>query len=117
MGAGPLHGLANQEVLKWILELQEEFKNRGQEVTHDSIREFAWETLNAKRVIPGYGHASFARQTPVTLHSVCSHGSICRTMSCSRLWAPSTRSSQTFSQNMARLKILIRTSTHTSVCS
>merc|ERR1719261_481111 len=47
--AGPLHGLANQEVLKWILDLQAEFKSRGQEVTHESIREFAWETLNAKR--------------------------------------------------------------------
>lgn len=62
--AGPLHGLANQEVLKWILDLQAEFKSRGQEVTHESIREFAWETLNAKRVIPGYGHAVLRKTDP-----------------------------------------------------
>merc|ERR1712010_329791 len=62
--AGPLHGLANQEVLKWILDLQAEFKRRGQEVTHESIREFAWETLNAKRVIPGYGHAVLRKTDP-----------------------------------------------------
>ena len=48
--AGPLHGLANQEVLGWILSLQETFKERGTEVNHDSIREYAWETLNSGKV-------------------------------------------------------------------
>ena len=62
--AGPLHGLANQEVLRWILDLQAEFKKRGQEVNHDSIREFAWETLNSGRVIPGYGHAVLRKTDP-----------------------------------------------------
>ena len=62
--AGPLHGLANQEVLRWILELQAEFKARGKEVNHDSIREFAWETLNGGRVIPGYGHAVLRKTDP-----------------------------------------------------
>ena len=62
--AGPLHGLANQEVLGWILELQRVFKERGLEVNHDTIREYAWETLNSGRVIPGYGHAVLRQTDP-----------------------------------------------------
>ena len=52
--AGPLHGLANQECIKWILDVMEKF---GGVPTQEQIREFAWETLRAGRVIPGYGHA------------------------------------------------------------
>ncbi len=52
--AGPLHGLANQECLKWILEVMEEL---GGSPTEEQIREHAWETLNSGKVIPGYGHA------------------------------------------------------------
>lgn len=62
--AGPLHGLANQEVLKWIMDLQAEFKAAGKEVNHDTIREFAWDTLNAGKVIPGYGHAVLRKTDP-----------------------------------------------------
>jgi citrate synthase len=52
--AGPLHGLANQECLSWILETMEKF---GGTPTEDQIRQFAFETLRAGQVIPGYGHA------------------------------------------------------------
>lgn len=52
--AGPLHGLANQECLKWILETMEKF---GGVPTEEQLEKFAWDTLNAGRVIPGYGHA------------------------------------------------------------
>lgn len=62
--AGPLHGLANQEVLSWVLDLQATFKERGLEVNHDTIRDFAWETLNSGRVIPGYGHAVLRQTDP-----------------------------------------------------
>ncbi|MBN2048712.1 MAG: citrate (Si)-synthase [Anaerolineaceae bacterium] len=51
--AGPLHGLANQECLRWLLKLQERY---GGLPTHAQLEEFAWETLNAGKVIPGYGH-------------------------------------------------------------
>jgi citrate synthase len=52
--AGPLHGLANQEALKWILALMEKYNGApGKE----QIRELVWETLDAGKVIPGYGHA------------------------------------------------------------
>lgn len=62
--AGPLHGLANQEVLEWVLELQRTFKARGKEVNKDTIKEFAWETLKSGQVIPGYGHAVLRRTDP-----------------------------------------------------
>jgi citrate synthase len=52
--AGPLHGLANQECLGWILQTMEKF---GGAPTEDEIRDYAWETLNSGKVIPGYGHA------------------------------------------------------------
>ncbi len=52
--AGPLHGLANQECLSWILEVQKQF---GGALTDDQLRQFAWDTLNSGKVIPGYGHA------------------------------------------------------------
>jgi citrate synthase len=53
--AGPLHGLANQECLKWILELMETVGNRVP--TKEEIEKIAWDTLNGGKVIPGYGHA------------------------------------------------------------
>ena len=52
--AGPLHGLANQECLNWVLDTIKKFDGAP---TDDQIREYAWETLNAGKVIPGYGHA------------------------------------------------------------
>ncbi len=52
--AGPLHGLANQECLGWVLETIKEF---GGAPTEEQIREQAFETLRAGKVIPGYGHA------------------------------------------------------------
>lgn len=62
--AGPLHGRANQEVLQWILDLQSTFKERGLEVNQDTITDFAWETLNGGKVIPGYGHAVLRKTDP-----------------------------------------------------
>lgn len=51
--AGPLHGLANQECLTWVLNLM---KRHGGMPTVDQIKKEAEETIAAKRVIPGYGH-------------------------------------------------------------
>lgn len=48
--AGPLHGLANQEVLGWILDLQAKFKKEGKAVNKQTITDFAWETLKAGKV-------------------------------------------------------------------
>ena len=52
--AGPLHGLANQECLKFILETLEKF---GKVPTDDELRDYAKERLDKGLVIPGYGHA------------------------------------------------------------
>jgi citrate synthase len=52
--AGPLHGLANQECLYFVLEIREKFKGVP---TDAQLREHAWNTLKGGKVIPGYGHA------------------------------------------------------------
>ncbi len=59
--AGPLHGLANQEALAWLLEIHEKF---GGVPSDDQLRQFAWDTLNAGQVIPGYGHAVLRKPDP-----------------------------------------------------
>jgi citrate synthase len=52
--AGPLHGLANQECLRWLLDVKDSFDVLP---TRDELEKFAWDTLNKGLVIPGYGHA------------------------------------------------------------
>jgi citrate synthase len=52
--AGPLHGLANQECLNWVLNLRKQFRGVPND---EQLEQFAWDTLNAGKVIPGYGHA------------------------------------------------------------
>ena len=52
--AGPLHGLANQECLGWLIEVKNKF---GGVPTRDELYKFSWDTLNSGHVIPGYGHA------------------------------------------------------------
>ncbi|MFP4527288.1 MAG: citrate (Si)-synthase [Candidatus Kapaibacterium sp.] len=52
--AGPLHGLANQECLGWVLQTMDKF---GGAPTEEQLEKFAWDTLESGKVIPGYGHA------------------------------------------------------------
>lgn len=52
--AGPLHGLANQESLHWLLDVHKRF---GGVPSREDLYKFAWDTLNSGKVIPGYGHA------------------------------------------------------------
>jgi citrate synthase len=52
--AGPLHGLANQESLKWILEIMEKY---GGTPSTEQIKEIVADTISLGKVIPGYGHA------------------------------------------------------------
>ena len=59
--AGPLHGLANQEVLAWIMDLMKEL---GGVPTKEQMEKFMWDTLNSGRVIPGYGHAVLRKTDP-----------------------------------------------------
>ncbi|GBF89462.1 citrate synthase [Raphidocelis subcapitata] len=59
--AGPLHGLANQEVLKWMFQVQ---KQLGPDPTKEALEAFVWDTLKAGKVVPGYGHAVLRTTDP-----------------------------------------------------
>ncbi|VVC31894.1 Citrate synthase,Citrate synthase active site,Citrate synthase-like, small alpha subdomain,Citrate [Cinara cedri] len=59
--AGPLHGLANQEVLVWLQKLRKEV---GDSVTNDQLKEFILKTLKSGQVVPGYGHAVLRKTDP-----------------------------------------------------
>ncbi|MBO8695529.1 citrate (Si)-synthase, partial [Staphylococcus aureus] len=47
--AGPLHGLANQEVLIWLQKLRKEV---GDSVTKEQLKEFILKTLKSGQVVP-----------------------------------------------------------------
>jgi citrate synthase len=60
--AGPLHGLANQEVIKWILEMREEL---GVDLpSAEQIEAYVKKTLSEGKVVPGYGHAVLRKTDP-----------------------------------------------------
>ena len=61
--AGPLHGLANQEVLYWTLKFQQKYCS-DQEPTRELLTAALWDTLNSGQVIPGYGHAVLRKTDP-----------------------------------------------------
>jgi citrate synthase len=60
--AGPLHGLANQEVIKWIFEMLKEIGTN--QPTDEQIAEYVNKTILAGKVIPGYGHAVLRQPDP-----------------------------------------------------
>jgi len=59
--AGPLHGLANQEVLVWLTKLRKEI---GDDATEQQLKDFIWSTLKAGQVVPGFGHAVLRKTDP-----------------------------------------------------
>jgi citrate synthase len=59
--AGPLHGLAAQEVLRFILDMQ---KSVGTNFTESDVTNYLWSILKSGRVIPGYGHAVLRKPDP-----------------------------------------------------
>lgn len=60
--AGPLHGLANQEVIRWIEEMCKELETA--QPTKDQIGEYIHKTLKEGKVVPGYGHAVLRKTDP-----------------------------------------------------
>jgi len=60
--AGPLHGLANQEVIKWIFEMQEKLDTKVP--SKEQIEQYVKDTLAAGKVVPGYGHAVLRKTDP-----------------------------------------------------
>jgi len=61
--AGPLHGLANQEVLKFLREMQVEMGNKA-DYTNEEVATHCNAILKQGRVIPGYGHAVLRKTDP-----------------------------------------------------
>jgi citrate synthase len=60
--AGPLHGLANQEVIKWIMDMRKELNTELP--SKEQIVEYVQKTLNEGKVVPGYGHAVLRKTDP-----------------------------------------------------
>jgi citrate synthase len=60
--AGPLHGLANQEVIKWIFDMREHLGSPSP--TKEQIEEYVRKTLSEGKVVPGYGHAVLRKTDP-----------------------------------------------------
>ncbi len=60
--AGPLHGMANQDVMHWLNQLIEDLGTINP--TEEQIENYAKETLQQGRVIPGYGHAVLRKTDP-----------------------------------------------------
>jgi citrate synthase len=60
--AGPLHGLANENVLRWTQQFMENLE--GKEPTEEVIKKALWETLESGQVIPGFGHAVLRKTDP-----------------------------------------------------
>ena len=60
--AGPLHGLANQEVIRWIEDMMEELNTKTP--SKEQIAEYVQKTLDEGKVVPGYGHAVLRKTDP-----------------------------------------------------
>ncbi|KAI9739213.1 MAG: hypothetical protein M1834_007426 [Cirrosporium novae-zelandiae] len=59
--AGPLHGLAAQEVLRWTLAMKQQI---GDSCSDEEVKDFLWKTLKSGQVVPGYGHAVLRKPDP-----------------------------------------------------
>ncbi|NLT66289.1 MAG: citrate (Si)-synthase [Acidobacteria bacterium] len=60
--AGPLHGLASQEVLRWIMNVRAELGNKIP--SEEEMKKYVWDTLESGQVVPGYGHAVLRKTDP-----------------------------------------------------
>ena len=59
--AGPLHGLANQEVLRWLTGVRDQV---GDDPSKEQLSDFLWATLKSGKVVPGFGHAVLRKTDP-----------------------------------------------------
>jgi citrate synthase len=59
--AGPLHGLANQQCLRWLLKVRDHFNGVPQKA---DLQDYLREILTQGELIPGYGHAVLRTTDP-----------------------------------------------------
>merc|ERR1711942_385353 len=59
--AGPLHGLANQEVLVFLSKVVNEI---GMDASDEQVKTFCENLLKSGQVVPGYGHAVLRKTDP-----------------------------------------------------
>merc|ERR1712024_187478 len=59
--AGPLHGLANQEVLVFLSKVVNEI---GMDASDEQLKTFCENLLKSGQVVPGYGHAVLRKTDP-----------------------------------------------------
>jgi citrate synthase len=59
--AGPLHGLANQEVLRFLHHMMNDV---GSNPSDNEVKEYLWKLLKSGQVVPGYGHAVLRKTDP-----------------------------------------------------
>ncbi|PRP88624.1 2-methylcitrate synthase [Planoprotostelium fungivorum] len=59
--AGPLHGLAAQDVLRFILQMHQWLPKN---YTEKDVEQYLWNWLKDGRVVPGYGHAVLRKPDP-----------------------------------------------------
>jgi len=60
--SGPLHGLANQEVVRWIQKMIDTLGTT--KPSREQIAEYVKSTIAGGRVVPGYGHAVLRKPDP-----------------------------------------------------
>jgi citrate synthase len=60
--AGPLHGLANQEVVRWTIQMREQLG--GGLPSKEEIARYVKDTMSQGKVVPGFGHAVLRKTDP-----------------------------------------------------
>lgn len=59
--AGPLHGLAAQEVVRFLIQMNKEISSPTSKA---EIEGYLWKILHSRKVVPGYGHAVLRKPDP-----------------------------------------------------
>ncbi|MCB0275781.1 MAG: citrate (Si)-synthase [Calditrichaeota bacterium] len=59
--SGPLHGLANQEMVKFVKQILSEF---GRVPSDEQLSDYVWAHISSRKVVPGFGHAVLRQADP-----------------------------------------------------
>lgn len=59
--AGPIHGLANQQMVKYALQILKKFNGIP---GNNDLKEFIWNDVRNGKIIPGFGHAVLRGEDP-----------------------------------------------------